>query len=43
MSETKNSYIIVRVEKNFKKKLVNLAGGVRKLSEFVRNCLEKEI
>lgn len=40
---TKDTYIIVRVEKNVKKKLVEMAGGVRKLSKLIREILEKEI
>lgn len=43
MSSTKDTYIIVRVEKSFKKRLVEMAGGVRQLSKLIRNLLEKEI
>lgn len=42
-NENKDTYIIVRVEKKFKKQIVELAGGVRKLSAYVRKILEKEI
>lgn len=39
----KDAYIIIRVEKEMKKKLVDLAGGTRKLSEYLRNVLAKKI
>lgn len=40
---TKDSFVIVRVSKDMKKRLVDLAGGKRKLSEYLRNFLTKLI
>lgn len=39
----KDAYIIIRVEKKFKKDLEKLAGGVRRLSKFIREILEAKI
>ena len=43
MNKRKDAYIIIRVEKEEKKRLVDLAGGVRRLSEYLRNVFAKKI
>lgn len=40
---SKESFIIIRVEKSLKEKLVKLAGGNRLLSKFIRGILEKKV
>lgn len=39
----KDVYIIIRVDKEMKKRLIELAGGMRKLSSYIRDVLEKKI
>ena len=39
----KDTFIIVRIDKDMKKKLIDLAGGARKLSEYIRDVLTKKI
>ena len=39
----KDTFIVVRIDKETKKKLIDLAGGARKLSKYIRVILEKKI
>ena len=41
MNNRKDTFIIIRVEKKVKVELERLAGGSRKLSEFIRRHLDK--
>lgn len=43
MAERKDAFIIIRIEKKLKRKLVEMAGGARKLSIFIRKILEEKI
>lgn len=42
-SKRKDAYIIVRVDKDMKKKLIDLAGGMRRLSTYIRDVLSQKI
>ena len=43
MLKRKDTFIIVRVSSDTKKKLVELAGGARKLSNYVREVLTRSL
>jgi len=43
MKENNDTFLIIRIKKSLKKVLVELAGGDRKLSKYVRGILEKKI